>query len=126
MLTFNRKYFTAALALFLIEVFIALYVRDQIVRPYIGDYLVVILIYCSVRAMFVVSPIKLAIGVLLFAFMVEWLQYMHLIRHLGLQHNTIAKVILGTGFEWIDMLMYTLGIATVLIWEKKVGRGKTA
>jgi len=42
--TFNTKYFLLAFALFFVEVYIALYVHDDIIRPYIGDVLVVILI----------------------------------------------------------------------------------
>ncbi|MFT5385169.1 MAG: hypothetical protein ACI81W_002574, partial [Saprospiraceae bacterium] len=36
--------------LFLIEVGIAVFIQDRIIRPYIGDLLVVILIYCFIRS----------------------------------------------------------------------------
>ena len=74
MFSFNLRYFLFASILFVAEVLIALFVRDKFVRPYFGDYLVVILIYCSIRAFIKVSPIKLAIGVLVFAYSVEVLQ----------------------------------------------------
>jgi hypothetical protein len=114
---FNLKYFLLTLALFTIEVLIALYVRDNFIRPYLGDFLVVILIYCAVKSVINVAPVKVAIAVLLFSYMIETLQYFHLVDRLGLTHNTFAKTVMGYGFEWWDMLAYTLGIAFVLVVE---------
>ena len=42
-------YIISFLVIFCIEVFIALYVRDSFVRPYMGDALVVVLVYSFVR-----------------------------------------------------------------------------
>jgi hypothetical protein len=118
MLTFNLKYFLFACALFIIEVFIALFVHDSFIRPYVGDYLVVILIYCFVRAFIRASSLIVAIGVLLFAYAIEVLQYFRIVDRLGLSDNVIAKTVIGYGFEWWDLLAYTLGVATVLILER--------
>jgi hypothetical protein len=119
MLTFNKKFFILTLVLFVIEVLIALYVRDNFVRPYVGDYLVVMLIYCAVRTFIKAPVIKVAIGVLLFSSLIELLQYFRLVDRLGLQDNIVAKTVIGYGFEWKDILAYTLGILTVLILEGK-------
>lgn len=114
MFTFNRKFFFLTLLLFITEVLIALYVKDRFVRPYVGDYLVVMLIYCFVRT-FLNSPVlPTAIAVLLFAYLIETLQYFRLVDRLGLEHNVIAKTVIGYGFSWIDMLAYTLGIISIL------------
>lgn len=118
MLTFNRRYFRYALILFLIEVLIALFVRDRFVRPYVGDYLVVILMYCAVRTFVQAAPWKMALGVLLLAYAIEVLQYFRLVDRLGLSENTLAKTVIGYGFEWWDLLAYTLGVATVLLLER--------
>lgn len=115
MLTFNKKFFLLTLLLFITEVLIALFVKDRFVRPYVGDYLVVMLIYCFVRT-FLNSPVlPTAIAVLLFAYLIETLQYFRLVDRLGLEHNIIAKTVIGYGFSWIDMLAYTLGIITILL-----------
>ena len=115
MFTFNKKFFLLTLLLFITEVLIALFVKDRFVRPYVGDYLVVMLIYCFVRT-FLNSPVlPTAIAVLLFAYLIETLQYFRLVDRLGLEHNIIAKTVIGYGFSWIDMLAYTLGIATILL-----------
>lgn len=105
--------------LFIIEILIALFVRDHFVRPYVGDYLVVILIYCAVRTFFNTSIITTSIGVLLFSYLVEILQYFHIVDKLGLEKNIVAKTVIGDGFDWIDLVVYTLGITTVLAIERK-------
>jgi len=117
MLTFNLKFFLFALVLFIVEVLIALFVRDSIIRPYGGDYLVVILIYCAVKTFIKIDPLKLAIGVLLFSYCIEVLQYFHIVDRLGLANNQLARTVIGSGFAWLDLLAYTLGIATILILE---------
>lgn len=119
MLKFNIRYFIAAVLLFVTEVLIALYVRDTFVRPYFGDYLVVILLYCFVRSFVQASPVKVAIAVLLFAYLIETLQYFQIVNRLGLQHNRVARTVIGYGFDWRDLLAYTLGIITVIIVERK-------
>jgi len=50
--TFNKTYFALAILLFIVEVFIGMYVKDNFIRPYGGDFLVVILLYFLVRAFF--------------------------------------------------------------------------
>jgi hypothetical protein len=121
MLTFNLKFFFFALALFIIEVLIALFVHDSIIRPYGGDYLVVILIYCAVRTFINGSPLKIGIAVLLFAYTLEVLQYFDIVRRLGLADNKLARTVIGYGFDWLDLLAYTLGILTVLLLERLYG-----
>lgn len=118
MLTFDRKYFFLAVALFIIEVLIALYLHDRIIRPYVGDFLVVFLIYCAVRTFLKASALKVAIGVLFFSYLVEALQYFKIVELLHLQHNEVAGTVTGNSFDWIDLLLYTLGIVTVLTIEK--------
>src|SRR5215211_7517643 len=118
MVSISFRYFLFALALFLIEVFIALYVHDSFIRPYVGDYLVVMLMYCAVRTFIKITPVKLAIGVLLFSYVIEVLQYFSIVDRLGLSDNNLAKTVIGFGFEWIDLLAYTLGVATILVLER--------
>lgn len=118
LLKFQRTYFFLAVILFITEVLIALYVTDGFVRPYVGDFLVVILIYCFVKAFISASQLKVAVGVLLFAFLVEILQYLNLLDLLDLRQSALARVILGSSFEWIDMIAYTAGVVFVLFAER--------
>ena len=119
MLTFNLKYFLLAIIFFITEVFIALFVHDGFIRPYVGDYLVVMLIYCAVKTFVKASPLKTAAGVLIFSYVVEVLQYLDIVERLGLSGNVIAKTVIGYGFEWWDILAYTLGVITILIMEQQ-------
>jgi hypothetical protein len=117
MITFHKQYFILALSLFLIEVLIALFLHDRIIRPYVGDFLVVILIYCFIRSFINARVLPTAIGVLLFAYGIELLQYLDLIGRLSLRGSRVANVVLGNYFEWIDIVAYTFGILAVLLVE---------
>jgi hypothetical protein len=121
---FNKTYFIITVILFLIEVAIALFIKDQFIRPYLGDVLVVILIYCFVKSLVKISVHKAALGVLLFAFCIEILQYFNLVEKMKLQHNTVAKTVIGTSFSWEDMLAYIAGILIVIIVENRFNKPK--
>ena len=118
MFSFQKNYFAVALLLFFIEVLIAAFVHDRFVRPYAGDFLVVIFLYCFFRSFLKTPYPNVALAVLLFAYLVEASQYFHLLRHLGWQRSGLAILILGNGFDRNDLLAYTLGILLVLAIEK--------
>ena len=122
MFTFKARYFIAAILLLVIEILIALYIHDNIVRPYIGDYLVVILLYCVLKSFVRMPVLPAAIFVLLFSYIIETLQYFRIVEILGLQNSTVASTVIGTSFEWIDIIAYTSGVITILIieyWAKR-------
>jgi hypothetical protein len=119
-LRINRRYFIAATILFVIEVGIAWFVHDSFVRPYLGDVLVVILIYCAVKSVVNWSVWPTAVGVLLFAFAVEAAQYFGLIYYLGLENSGLARAVIGTSFAWADIVAYCAGIALVLLVETRL------
>jgi hypothetical protein len=114
MFQFNRNYFILTILLFLTEIAIAIYVHDDFIRPYFGDFLVVILLYCFVKSFVKVSVLIAASFVLIFSFGIEIAQYFNMVEKLGLQHSKIARVVLGNSFAWMDLLAYVLGILTVI------------
>lgn len=118
LLNFNKTYFLLAVLIFFIEVCIALYVHDDFVRPYIGDVLVVILIYCAVKSFFNWPVLPVALSVLAFSFGVETLQYFNFVEKIGLEKSNLARIIIGTSFAWLDLLTYIIGIGIVLFVEK--------
>ena len=126
MFYFSKKYFLLGVLLFVIEVLIALYLDDNFIRPYVGDFLVVILLYCMLKSTIRISAWKAALGVLLFSYAIESMQYFNVVSLLGLQHNKLARIIIGTYFTWDDMAAYTLGILLVLMLERKnvIKKGK--
>jgi hypothetical protein len=115
MLTFNLKYFILTLLLLAIEFLIALYVHDTFIRPYMGDVLVVILLYCLVKSFFKTPVLPTAIGVLLFSYLIETLQYFNIVDVLGLGHSKVARIVIGSSFSWLDILSYTAGIVAILL-----------
>lgn len=117
MFRFDKRYFALAVLLFIIEVYIAMYVRDSFIRPYVGDFLVVLLLYCLLRSFIKVSMRPAALGVLAFAFILETLQYFRIDKLLGLPHSSVAAIVIGSAFAWEDLLAYTLGIAFVWLAE---------
>jgi len=114
---FNKVYFFLMTLLLTIEIYIGMYVKDSFVRPYLGGFLVVILIYCFLKAFWKISYFKAAIYVLLFSFVIEFLQYFNIVEILGLQENKLASIIIGTSFSLEDLLAYFLGVVSILIIE---------
>lgn len=112
----NQRIFFLLLTLFLfgVEVLIALFVKDNFVRPYIGDMLVVMLIYCFVRIFIPKGVRLLPLYVFLFACFIEFMQYLHIVERLGLSGNKTASVVIGTSFDWKDIGCYAAGC--LLIW----------
>ena len=123
---FSWTYFLLAAFIFAIEVLIALFAHDKIIRPFVGDVLVVILIYCAVKT-FVNTPVlKTAFWVFAFAAAIEILQYFHFVKMLGLQHSRLATIVLGNTFSWADIASYACGIAIVIVVVKAMQRRKVA
>lgn len=111
------RYLAAFIIIFMVEAWIALYVRDRFIRPYIGDMLVVVLVYCLVRTVFPGGIRRLPLYIFLFASGVELLQYFHLVDLLGLQGYTAARIILGSVFDWKDIACYGAGCLLLQIFE---------
>ena len=111
---FNRRYLMTTLGLFVVLVLIALYVRDGFVRPFLGDLLVVVLMFTAVRSVLRVNQRGLVLAILAFAFLLEVGQAFRLVERLGLAEHRLAQVVLGSTFDWLDLLAYTLGALLVL------------
>lgn len=113
----NLKYIYAFLILLIVEIIIGVFVRDAIIRPYVGDILVVVLMYTFIRG-FIKNPIKfLPIYLFVFAFIVEIAQYYRIVDILHLRDNKILSTIIGTSFDIKDILCYLIGAVILLIWE---------
>lgn len=105
------------LILLCIEVLIALYVHDSIIRPYIGDVLVVVLIYTFVR-IFIPEKCKvLPLFIFLFAAGVEVLQLFHIVELLGLEKSGFFKVLIGSVFDFKDIICYAAGCLILGLYE---------
>lgn len=112
--TRKRLLYAAAFAvLFGVEVVIALFVHDRFVRPYLGDVLAVVTVYCGARIVFVSKPRFLSVWVTALALAVELLQLTDLSEHVG----KILAVILGATFDFTDLLCYAVGGILAAAWD---------
>ena len=98
-----------AIVLFVALVLIALYVRDGVIRPLGGDFLVVMFLYFAARAALGLSRIATGVLVFVFAAAVEVSQGLGLVERLGLEGNQLAVTVLGATFDPIDIVAYGLG-----------------
>ena len=119
MLIFSKRYACCTIALFLIEIFIAVFINDSLIRPFIGDVLVVILIYCLVRTFWKIRYRTAALSVLVFACTIEILQYFNLVDVLGWRKYKILAIAIGSTFDWKDIIAYILGTTIVIGLESK-------
>ncbi len=119
MFSFKKKYLYLTLLLFSIEVFIAVFINDGFIRPFIGDVLVVILIYCLIKTFWNLNSSIAALSVFAFACTIEILQYFNFVNKLGLQKNKIASIALGNTFDWKDIFAYAIGTIIILFLENK-------
>lgn len=110
-------YIISFIIIFCIEVLIALYVRDSFVRPYLGDVLVVVLVYSFVRIFLPTGISKMPFYVFLFACFVEVMQYFQLADTLGVT-NRAARIVLGSTFDWKDIASYAVGCVLIVLVER--------
>lgn len=118
----RKFYLSSFIVLFFVEAFIALFVRDKWIRPYLGDVLVVVVVYCLVRTIIPAGCRYLPAFVFAFACMVEAAQYFQIVKLLGLGGSKTASVIMGTTFDWKDILCYLVGCFLLILyehWEKR-------
>lgn len=106
------------LALFAIETLIAIYLKDGFIRHTFGDYLVVILLYCFFKSFIKGKSFHMAMIVLIISYAIELLQLTNFLEFLNLQDNHLAKIVLGSTFSIGDLIAYTFGIITILIFEQ--------
>jgi hypothetical protein len=118
MISFNKQYFVAAIVLLGVEIFIAAFARDNFIRPYAGDTLAVMLLYCITRSFWNGSYYRVALGVWIVACLLEMLQYYHVVARLGLHDSTLANTLFGNTFSVMDLLAYSVGVLLILLIEK--------
>lgn len=106
------------------EVFIALFVHDNFVRPYVGDMLVVVVIYTFLRIFIPEGWPYLPIMIFAFAAGVEALQGVHIVELLGLQDIAFFRVLIGSVCDWKDIVCYATGCVCLGVWEWHQINGK--
>lgn len=121
---FSLTYFLLSVLIFGIEYLIATVFKDIVfVRAYLGDVIVVWLLYTLVLTVVnFKNKYTLANGILLFSFAVETAQYFKLAEKLGYTPGSIMYILIGNSFSWWDMLCYLVGVMClwlVIFWSRK-------
>lgn len=113
---FNLHYFLLTILILVVEILIATVFKDWVfVRAYLGDVIVVMLIYTFVLSFFEIkNKTKLILGIFAFSVCIEILQYFKTSELLGFKKGEIAYILLGNSFSWVDILCYAVGC--LLIW----------
>lgn len=110
-------YATLTILFFIVEVIIAIYIHDDFIRPYVGDGLVVMVIYFFIRIWMPEKVRLLPLYVFLFAALVEVMQYFRLVELLGLGESRFFRILLGATFDVKDIICYGVGCLMLGVWE---------
>ncbi|MEM7086126.1 MAG: DUF2809 domain-containing protein [Bacteroidota bacterium] len=112
-----KRYFTIFILLLVTEVVIAVFHFHKFIRGFLGDVLVIPLLYTLIRSCTKLSGKQALVLVLGLAFTVEMLQLFSIADALHI-NNKMARVMIGNTFDGWDLLAYWFGIIPVLFIEK--------
>ncbi|WP_034761921.1 ribosomal maturation YjgA family protein [Chryseobacterium gregarium] len=117
---FNITYFLLTLWLFIAEVFIATKLKDIFfVRAYLGDVIVVILLYTFIKSVFIIhNNNRLIAGIFIFSCLIEFAQYFNIAERLGFQRGSLMYIVIGNSFSWVDILCYLAGCVLMFLLLK--------
>jgi hypothetical protein len=92
----------------------------QNLRGYFGDFLIVIFLFCCLKSVFIrLNSIVSGIFILSFSIFIEILQYFEISKYFD-NSNIIFQIIIGSTFDFLDILMYLSGTLVIVIIDKKV------
>lgn len=116
---FNLKYFLLSILIFLVEVLIATVLKDQFfIRAYLGDVIVVMLLYALVKSFFITNNTKLILGIFVFSCLIEFAQFFKIANKLGFPEGSLMYIVVGNSFSWIDILCYGVGCLILYLLVK--------
>ncbi|OSZ66408.1 hypothetical protein CAP40_11000 [Sphingomonas sp. IBVSS2] len=119
-MVWRPRHAIVAALLLVVEVLIALRVRDRFIRPYLGDVLAVILVHCALRAVLPIRALPAAATAFGIGALIELGQAIHILDLLGLRGIRVVAVVLGGSFEWLDFLAYAAGAGIALAVDRRV------
>jgi DNA integrity scanning protein DisA with diadenylate cyclase activity len=116
---FSLIYLIITVLLFLTEIVIATVLKHNFfVRAYLGDVIVVMLLYSFVKSFVKMNNQKLILGIFIFSCLIELAQYFNIAERLGFQKGSFMYIVIGNSFSWIDILCYAFGCILLFIWVK--------
>lgn len=99
-----------------IEVCIGVFYFNHFIRSYVGDVIIVWVLYCLFRIIFPerFNSYAVAVGILIFSFIVEFLQKAHIVDILGIE-NQFLRILIGTSYATEDLWSYAAGTAVTIL-----------
>jgi hypothetical protein len=120
-MTARFVYFITAAVIFIVEVVIAVgIIGGAFIRGSVGDILVIVLLYCLVRAALGLAPVVAAVSAVAAGFLVEALQSIKVAELLGLKAGSILYIAVGNTFALSDLFMYALGGLLALFVDRYI------
>lgn len=116
-MVFRIRYFIWLIVMIVIEISIALFSHDSILRGFLGDSFSVILLYALLRSFFSISSLWARNVSLMVAFVIELLQLFKFSETIGIEIGFL-KIALGSTFDLMDFLAYILGFGIIVLLEK--------
>lgn len=107
--------------LMVVEIIIGKYAHGFI-RAYIGDVLVIPLIYCFVRIFYVRPAVWLPAAVGGLGILAEMLQYFNLCGLLGIPKGSLLGILLGSSADFADILCYAVGVLLIYAVQRCFGK----
>ncbi len=105
-------YAAASILLLITEIVIGIYGLG-IVRKYVGDVLVVILLYCMIRIFTKALYRTLPLWMFGVGCAAELLQYFRLSDLLGFERGSLPSILIGTSASWWDVVSYAIGAVMI-------------
>ena len=118
-----KKYLTPFILILVTEIAIAIFHFHRFVRGFLGDVLVIPLLYCFLKMVTPYDSKKILYAVLSIALTVELFQLGFSSEILSTE-NRLLQTIIGTTFDFRDLVAYAFGIIPVLLIDKYLHYGK--
>ena len=99
-----------------VEVCIGVFYFNFFIRASVGAVIVMWVLYCLFRSFIPkkFNSYAVAVGLLAFSFIVEFLQKAHIADLLGIE-NKLLRIIIGTSFAAEDLCCYAVGTVITII-----------
>jgi len=111
-----------------ITILIGLLSRTKLALSYLpdfGDMLYAIMFYGIVAFLFPkAKPIKIGLGAILCCFLIECSQLYDANWFNAIRNNRLGRLILGYGFQWMDLVHYTIGGVLAMLLDSMIHKDK--
>lgn len=102
------KYIVSFTVNLIVVLLIGFYGAGWFWRGFLSDVFIVVLLFSFLKMLTPASTLKVSLSVLAFSYFVEISQYFNLVEFLGVNNKAI-RIFIGTHFDWLDLIAYTVG-----------------